>query len=44
MLAENPDVFARIRSEVLKTLGKDGKVNPENLRGMKYLRAVLNGE
>lgn len=42
MLAENPDVFARIRSEVLKTLGKDGKVNPGNLREMKYLRAVLN--
>ena len=44
MLAEHPDVFARLRSEVLRTLGPNGKVNPQNLREMKYLRAVLNGK
>ena len=44
MLAEHPDVFARLRNEVLETLGPNGKVSPKNLREMKYLRAVLNGE
>ena len=44
MLAENPDVFARLRTEVLETLGPNGKVNPQNLKEMKYLRAILNGE
>ena len=44
MLAENPDVFARLRSEVLETLGPRGKVNPDNLKEMGYLRAVLNGK
>ena len=44
MLADHPDVFARLRSEVLKILGPHGKVNPDNLKQMKYLRAVLNGK
>ena len=44
MLAEHPEVFTRLRDEVLGTLGPNGKVNPENLKEMKYLRAVLNGE
>jgi cytochrome P450 len=44
MLADHPDVFARLRNEVLETLGPNGKVSPQNLREMKYLRAVLNGE
>ena len=44
MLADHPDVLARLRKEVLSTLGSNGKVNHENLREMKYLRAVLNGE
>jgi len=43
MLAENPHVFKRLRDEVLNTLGPHGKVTAENLREMKYLRAVLNG-
>jgi len=42
MLADHPDVFARLRNEALETLGPKGKVSPENLREMKYLRAVLN--
>ena len=44
MLAENPHVFLRLRNEVLDTLGPHGKVSAENVREMKYLRAVLNGE
>jgi len=43
MLADHPEVFNRLRGEVLETLGPHGKVTPENLREMKYLRAVLNG-
>ena len=43
MLAEHPEVYARLRREVLNTLGLNGKVGPDNLRDMKYLRAVLNG-
>ena len=43
MLAEHPEVLARLRKEVLDTLGPTGKVSPDNLKEMKYLRAVLNG-
>ena len=44
MLADHPEIYARLRREVLDTLGTNGKVSPDNLRDMKYLRAVLNGE
>jgi len=44
MLADNPHVFTRLRDEVLNTLGSHGKVTADNLRTMKYLRAVLNGD
>ena len=44
MLADHPNVFARLRAEVLQILGPNGKVSPENLRELKYLRAILNGE
>lgn len=44
MLAENPGIYARLRQEVLDALGSDGKVGPDDLRDMKYLRAVLNGK
>ena len=43
MLAEHPDVLARLRNEVLETVGPNGKASPESLREMKYLRAVLDG-
>ena len=44
MLAEHPGVYARLRREVLDTVGSDGKICPDNLRDMKYLRAILNGK
>ena len=44
MLAEHPDVLARLRNEVLETVGPNGKVGPESLKEMKYLRAVLDGK
>jgi len=44
MLAEHPDIYARLRREVLDTLGSNGKVGPDNLKDMPYLRAVLDGK
>ena len=44
MFAEHPEVYGRLRQEVLDTLGPDGKVSPDSLRDMRYLRAVLNGK
>lgn len=44
MLAEHPDFLACLRKEVFDTIGPTGKVSLENLREMKYLRAVLNGK
>ena len=44
MLADHPEVYARLRRKVLDTLGPDGKVSLDNFRDMKYLRAALNGE
>jgi len=42
MLAEHPEVYARLRREVLDTVGPSGKVGPDSLRDMKYLLAILN--
>ena len=44
MLTEHPDVLARLRNEVLETVGPNGKIGPESLKEMKYLRAVLDGK
>jgi len=46
MLSEHPDIYARLRREVLDTLGSNGKVGPDNLKDMDmpYLRAVLDGK
>ena len=44
MLAEHPDVLVRLRDEILETVGPHGKVSPESLREMKYLRAVFDGK
>jgi len=44
MLAQHPELYARLREEVLDTIGVDGKINPDSVKEMKYLRAVLNGK
>ena len=44
MLADHPEVYARLRQEVSDILGLNGKVGTDNLKDMKYLRAVLNGK
>lgn len=44
MLAEHPDILRRLREEILTGIGPDRKPTYADLREMKYLRAVLNGE
>jgi len=43
MLSEHPHVYDRLRQEILTTVGSEKRPTPEDLRNMKYLRAVLNG-
>ncbi|CAE6496722.1 unnamed protein product [Rhizoctonia solani] len=42
ILAENPKIMAKLRSEVLGRLGTSNYPTPEDFKEMKYLRAVLN--
>ena len=41
-LAQYPEVFHRLRQEVIETVGT-GKPTYDDIRKMKYLRAVING-
>ena len=43
-LAENPNVFKRLREEVMSAVGPTRRPTYEDIRNMKYLRAVINGE
>ncbi|KAJ7732923.1 cytochrome P450 [Mycena maculata] len=42
MLTGHPDVFAKLRAEIMSTVGSSRAPTPEDFREMKYLRAVLN--
>lgn len=42
MLAEHPDVFHRLRQEVLTNIGSTRRPTFEDFRNMKYMRAVIN--
>ncbi|CAE6483300.1 unnamed protein product [Rhizoctonia solani] len=42
MLAENPEIMAKLRGEVLGRLGASNYPTSEDFKEMKYLRAVLN--
>ncbi|KAF7343149.1 Cytochrome P450 [Mycena venus] len=42
MLAEHPDVLAKLRNEIFERLGEKGRPTVEDIKEMKYLRAVLN--
>jgi Cytochrome P450 len=44
MLAEHPHVLERLREEILTIVGPSERPSISDLRNMKYLRAVLNGE
>jgi cytochrome P450 len=41
-LSYHPEIYARLREEVLSTLGKDGKPTYEHLKSMRYLQYCLN--
>ncbi len=44
MLAEHPQFLAKLRQEVLDTVGPDRTPTYDDVKDMKYLRAVINGE
>jgi cytochrome P450 len=41
-LSQNPGVLARLRAEILSVVGPARAPVPDDIRAMKYLRAVLN--
>lgn len=43
LLAENPEILARLRAEILQTVGPSARPTMDNIREMRYLRAVING-
>ena len=43
MLSQHPDVLRRLREEILSVVGHSKSPTLEELREMKYLRAVING-
>lgn len=43
MLAEHPDIEARLRQEVLEKVGPFNRPTYANMREMKFMRAFLNG-
>jgi cytochrome P450 len=42
MLAEHPDVLRRLREEILEKVGETRQPTFDDMREMKYLRAVIN--
>ncbi|KAH7338429.1 cytochrome P450 [Rhizoctonia solani] len=42
MLSQNRDIMARLRDEIISRLGSSSYPTPDDLKAMKYLRAVLN--
>ena len=43
-LSQYPSVLRRLREEILAKVGPTNRPTYDDLRDMKYLRAVLNGE
>jgi hypothetical protein len=43
MLAEYPNVLRRLRAEILEKVGSVRRPTYDDLKEMKYLRAVING-
>ena len=41
-LAEHPDILQRLRQEILDVVGSSRRPSYEDIRNMKYLRAVIN--
>ncbi|EUC57271.1 cytochrome P450 family monooxygenase pc-3 [Rhizoctonia solani AG-3 Rhs1AP] len=42
MLSQHPEIMSRLRDEILQCLGTSSYPSPDDLKEMKYLRAVLN--
>lgn len=42
-LSQNPEIAERLRAEVLEKVGPIRRPTFDDVRNMKYLRAVLNG-
>ncbi|KAG8690868.1 hypothetical protein FRC09_011805 [Ceratobasidium sp. 395] len=42
LLTQHPDVLSKLRAEVLEHVGPNAAPTYEQLKGMKYMRAVLN--
>lgn len=42
-LTQHPDVLRRLRQEILDVVGPTKQPTYDDIRGMKYLRAVING-
>lgn len=43
-LAMHPEVLKRLRDEILSVVGPERRPTYDDLREMKYLRAVINGD
>ena len=43
LLASYPDVLARLRDEIISKIGPNRRPDYDDIRDMKYLRAVING-
>ena len=42
-LSQYPEVLKRLRAEILERVGSSNRPTYDDIREMKYLRAVLNG-
>lgn len=43
LMAMHPDVLRRLREEILEKVGPTRRPSYDDIREMKFLRAVLNG-
>jgi len=44
MLSQHPDILRRLREEIINKAGSSRRPTYDDLRDMKYMRAVINGE
>lgn len=42
MLSDHPDMLTRLRSDILEMVGQHGRPTYEDIKEMKFLRAVIN--
>ena len=44
LLSQNPEILARLRAEILDRVGPTRRPDFDDLKNLKFLRAVINGE